>query len=119
LQRLTEEAAGQTAFEVNFTGARFRPNFLLEGCQPHEEDSWLSGVIQLGNELRLQPIMPDPRCSIVSQNPATGERDVDTLRLIMGYRPSPRNAYFGVYAIVENPGTVSVGDEVKLLRAKR
>lgn len=120
LKRLTEEAAGQAtlpgAFQGSFKGTRFRPNFLLEGCQPHEEDSWLSGVIQVGPELRLQPIMPDPRCSIITQDPATGERDVDTLRLIMGYRPSPRNAYFGVYAIVENPGMVSVGDEVKVIR---
>ena len=113
---MTEEAAGQANFQGAFTGTRFRPNFLLEGCQAHEEDSWLGGEIQVGDELRLQPIMPDPRCSIVTQNPSTGERDVDTLRLIMGYRPSPRNAYFGVYAIVENPGTVSVGDEVRVIR---
>ncbi len=59
--------------------------------------------------------MPDPRCSIVTQDPHTGERDADTLRLIMNYRPSARNAYFGIYAIIARPGTVSVGDEVQVL----
>jgi uncharacterized protein YcbX len=117
LQRLTEEASSQTNFQGSLTSTRFRPNFLLGGCHPHEEDSWLSGVIQVGDELRLQPVMPDPRCSIITQNPTTGERDVDTLRLIMGYRPSPRNAYFGIYAIVENPGVVSVRDELKVIRS--
>ena len=109
------EANNQTKFRGSLTGTRFRPNFLLGGCHPHEEDSWLNRVIQVGDELRLQPVMLDPRCSIITHNPATGERDVNTLRLITGYRPSPRNAYFGTYASVENPGVVSVGDEVKLI----
>ena len=117
LQRLTEEASIQTNFRGSLTGTRFRPNFLLGGCHPHEEDSWLSGVIQVGDDLRLKPVTLDPRCSIITQNPTTGERDIDTLRLIMSYRPSPRNTYFGIYAIVENPGIVSVGDEVKVIRS--
>ena len=37
---------------------RFRPNFLLTGCQPHEEDDWLGGVVQIGEELVLSPICP-------------------------------------------------------------
>ena len=117
MQRLTEEASIQTNFRGSLTGTRFRPNFLLGGCHPHEEDSWLSGMIQVGDELRLKPVTLDPRCSIITHNPTTGERDIDTLRLIMSYRPSPRNTYFGIYAIVENPGIVSVGDEVKVIRS--
>ena len=118
LQRLTEEATNQTKFQGSLNGTRFRPNFLLGGCHPHEEDSWLKRVIQIGDELQLQPIMLDPRCSIITHNPTTGERDVDTLRLIISYRPSPRNAYFGTYAIVENPGVVSVGDEVTVIMSR-
>lgn len=95
LQRLTQEAYRQTEFQGSLNGTRFRPNLLLTGYHPHEEDSWLNGVIQIGDELRLQPVMPDPRCSVITLNPPTGERDVDTLRLIMGYRPSPRNTISG------------------------
>jgi hypothetical protein len=91
---------------------RFRPNFLLEGCAPHQEDSWLGGIVQIGAEARIQLVAPDPRCSIVTQDPNTGERDIDTLSLIRSYRPGARTAYFGVYGIVEHPGTVSVGDTV-------
>ena len=110
-----QEPSPQTSGPVSFEGTRFRPNFLLDGCNPHQEDEWLGSLIQIGSELQLQPIMPDPRCAIVTQDPHTGERDADTLRLIMNYRPSPRNAYFGIYAIVARPGPVSVGDEVQVI----
>jgi uncharacterized protein YcbX len=93
---------------------RFRPNFLLEGCLPHQEDSWLGGIIQIGEEARIQLVGPDPRCSIVTQSPDTGEPDVDTLNLIKGYRTDSPGAYFGVYGIVERPGTISVGDVVSV-----
>ena len=91
---------------------RFRPNFLLEGCEAHEEDAWLGGLIQIGSELRLRVVARDPRCAITTHDPTTGEHDVDTLRLTLGYRPSPRAAYFGVYGIVEQPGSISLGDIV-------
>ena len=105
----------QAGDAIPFDSRRFRPNFLLEGCQPHEEDGWLGQAIQIGDHLRLRLVAPDPRCAIVTQDPDTGERDVDTLRLIMSYRPNPLAAYFGVYAIVERPGDVAVGDAVELV----
>ena len=98
--------------QVAIGSERFRPNFLLAGCQPHEEDGWLGGVLQVGPELRLRMVARDPRCAITTISPTTGERDMDTLRLILSYRPSARAAYFGVYGIVERPGAVSVGDTV-------
>jgi len=103
------QQAGET---VQFDSRRFRPNFLLGGCTPHQEDAWLGGVIQIGPEVRLHVMARDPRCAIVTLDPTTGQRTVDTLRLIRRYRPSPRAAYFGVYGIVEHPGMVTVGDAV-------
>ena len=91
---------------------RFRPNFLIEGCEAHEEDTWLGGLVQIGPELRLRVVARDPRCVITTHDPTTGEHDVDTLRLILSYRPSPGAAYFGVYGIVEQPGSISLGDIV-------
>ena len=102
----------QAGERVPFDSRRFRPNFLLRGCTPHQEDEWLSGVIQIGPEVRLHVMARDPRCAIITLDPTTGQRTVDTLRLIMRYRPSPRAAYFGVYGIVEHPGMITVGDTV-------
>ena len=96
--------------EMPFDSRRFRPNFLLKGCEAHEEDGWLGGVIQIGDVVRLRVVARDPRCAITTHDPETGERDFDTLRLILSYRPSPRAAYFGVYGMVERPGEVSLGD---------
>ena len=93
---------------------RFRPNLLLAGCAPHEEDYWLGGVIAIGARLRLRLTAPDPRCAVTAVDPAAGRRDFDTPRLLRAYRPSARAPYFGVYAAVETPGAASVGDTVTL-----
>ena len=105
---------GLTGGAKSFEAERFRPTLLLDGCDPHEEDTWLGKGVLIGERLRLRLISRDPRCAITTLDPATGRRDFDTLRLILSYRPSVRAAYFGVYGIVESPGTVSVGDEVSL-----
>ena len=97
-----------------FEAKRFRPNFLINGCSPHEEDTWLGGVIAIGPELRLRLVAPDPRCAITTVDPDTGQRDIDVPRILLTYRPSARAPYFGVYGVVENPGIVSVGDQVDL-----
>ena len=108
-----DELGRQTGGTITFDSRRFRPNLVLGGCEPHEEDEWIGGVVQIGDELRLRLVARDPRCAITTHSPTTGERDVDTLRLILSYRPDPRAAFFGVYGIVERPGDVSLGDAVR------
>ena len=58
---------------------------LSRGCMPHQEDEWLGGVIQIGPEVRLHVMARDPRCAIVTLDPTTGQRTIDTLRLILGF----------------------------------
>lgn len=111
LQNVAGAAPGHTPL---FEARRFRPNLLLEGCAPHDEDSWLGGVIAIGAKLRLRLTAPDPRCAVTAVDPAAGGRDFDTPRLLRAYRPSARAPYFGVYAAVETPGAASVGDAVEL-----
>ena len=112
LGRLTEGTLNEGARE--FEARRFRPNLLLDGCSPHEEDSWLGGVVAVGPEVRLRVVAPDPRCAITTIDPETGQRDFDTPRFLLTYRPAARAPYFGVYATVETPGTITVGDAVEL-----
>lgn len=96
-----------------FEAKRFRPNFLMDGCSPHDEDYWLGGAVSIGPELRLRIVAPDPRCAITAVDPYTGQRDFDVPRLMLPYRPSRRAPYFGVYAAVESPGRVLLGDTVE------
>ena len=68
----------------------------------------------------IQITKPDARCAITTQDPETGERDLDTLRTILRYRgfranDPERKIDFGVLGEVRRPGRISVGDEVTVL----
>ena len=60
---------------------------------------------------------PDARCAMTTRNPDTGERDFDTLAAIRDYRGlrNGKHLDFGVYADVEEPGPVRLGDPVEPL----
>jgi uncharacterized protein YcbX len=60
---------------------------------------------------------PVPRCAVTTQDPTTGIRSLDTLGAIKGYRGlrDGKRIDFGVYAQVEQPGLVRVGDAVEPL----
>lgn len=90
---------------------RFRSTLLLDGCEPHQEDGWSTRPVRVGAAV-IRILAPDPRCAIINQHPATGATDADAVQAILGYRPNPLAAYFGVYGIVEKPGLVWVGDVV-------
>jgi uncharacterized protein YcbX len=95
---------------------RFRMLIDLEGAKAREEDTWVGGRIALGDAI-LRVTRPDARCAITTQDPDTGERDLDTLRTIISYRGlrEGKHADFGVLADVERPGRIRVGDEVTVL----
>jgi uncharacterized protein YcbX len=95
---------------------RFRMLIELEGASPHEEDGWIGHQIEIGGAV-LSVTKPDARCAITTQDPNTGIRDLDTLRMIIAYRGlrEGKHADFGVLADVARPGTIRLGDEVRLL----
>ena len=99
-------------------GRRFRMLIELEGGAAHEEDTWVGGRIGLGGAVLLISA-PVPRCAITTQDPDTGERDLDTLRTIIAYRglTDDRDIDFGVYGEVEQPGRIRLGDSVEVLAA--
>lgn len=109
VQRLAEEAGGPV------DGRRFRMLFTLSGCEPHEEDEWDERRLRVGDVL-LRVGGPIVRCAVTTRDPDTGEHDLDTLRLIAAYRGRRKgeDVHFGVYASVDEPGTVSVGHAVEL-----
>jgi uncharacterized protein YcbX len=96
-------------------GRRFRMLFELEGATAHEEDGWIGTSIAVGGAV-LSMTHPDARCAVTTQDPDTGEPDLDTLRTIIGYRGlrEGKKIDFGVLGEVSVPGRVSVGDEVRV-----
>lgn len=100
-------------------GRRFRMLIELEGAAAHEEDTWIGGEVAIGSAV-LSITKPDARCAITTQDPDTGERDLDTLRTLIRYRgfrvdDPGRKIDFGVLGEVVRPGTVDVGDTVTVL----
>ena len=100
-------------------GRRFRMLIELEGASPHEEDTWIGRDVAIGSAV-LQITKPDARCAITTQDPDTGERDLDTLRTILRYRgfradDPERKIDFGVLGEVRTPGRITLGDEVRVL----
>ncbi len=94
---------------------RFRMLIELTGGEPHEEDSWVGSRIGLG-EAVLDVSGPVVRCAMTTHDPDTGLRDYDTLRAIKTYRGlTDGGVVFGVKAEVATPGTIRLGDEVRVL----
>jgi uncharacterized protein YcbX len=107
-----ERRAGRTA---PVDERRFRIQVHLAGCDPHEEDTWDGRLLRLG-EARVRVGGPIPRCRATTRSPDTGAKDFDTLKAIAAYRGvrAGKHIDFGVYAEVETPGRVRVGDPAEL-----
>jgi uncharacterized protein YcbX len=114
LEELGRQAGGNGAVD----GRRFRMLFELDGCEPHEEDSWVKRQLRIG-EAVVYLRNDVGRCAITTQNPDSGVPDLDTLRAIKAYRSETANEKgkkhlpFGVYGKVVEPGRVAVGDDVR------
>lgn len=95
---------------------RFRMLLEITGVAPHEEDTWDGRAVGVGRAV-VRMVGQVPRCVVTTQDPATGLKDMDTLKTIHRYREpihdeDGRGLPFGMYAEVETRGTVRVGDEV-------
>jgi len=51
---------------------RFRPNIVISGGKPFEEDQWIHIII---NIIRFKIVKPCDRCKLPTNNPNTGEFD--------------------------------------------
>ncbi|MFZ1725340.1 MAG: MOSC domain-containing protein [Albidovulum sp.] len=94
---------------VELSPLRWRGNFWIEHLRPFEEREWIGHEIRLG-EAVLWVEEPKIRCLATTANPATGQRDADTLRALnamFGHQE------FGVYAKVIKGGNVRVGDRLE------
>lgn len=94
---------------------RFKMSIELDGLRDSEEDGWGGRMVHIGEAL-LEIGSGVPRCVLTTQDPDTGLRDHDTLKVLLGYRDALPTGEppFGVYATVVEPGTVKVGDPVEV-----
>jgi len=94
---------------------RFRQNIIIKpnSARPFVEESWLDGVLLFGNRAdsaRIRLNRRIPRCVMINIDPETGERDARVLKTVA----QTRNNCVGVHASPEKPGSIRVGDVVKV-----
>ena len=87
MQQLNDRLAqgGHAAVGVE----RFRPNIVLAGIEPHDEDRVELLKIAAESEVQLRPVKPCSRCPIPNIDPATGESDPAVGDALQGYRSNP------------------------------
>jgi len=88
---------------------RFRPNIVILGTSPYEEDTWRA---VRGNGLAFGCSAACLRCVITTTDQQTGARDsVEPLGTLATYRRGPDGgAMFGQYLVHSGSGTLRVGD---------
>ena len=96
---------------------RFRPNLVVDGCAPFEEDSWR--LIRVG-EVTFRLVKPCDRCIVTTVDQRSGERAIDAaraepLRTLARFRRSGNKILFGQNLIPSSLGELRIGDPVEVL----
>ncbi|WP_100640267.1 MOSC domain-containing protein [Marinobacter salexigens] len=96
---------------------RFRPNIVIHGPAPWQEDHW--HALEIG-ETRFDIVKPSSRCIVTTVDPDTGVKDpgMQPLRELSGYRRAPDGVIFGQNAIHESPGVVHLDDSVTVIESE-
>jgi len=98
---------------LNLPMIRFRPNLVVQGCDPYAEDEWKR--IRIG-EMSFRVVKPCSRCVIPTVNPETGEREGnEPLKTLMSYRKEGNKVYFGQNLIHDGRGRLETGMSVEIL----
>ena len=101
-----QERAAESRVDVR----RFRPNLLVDtDAAGFPEDDWCGRHVTIGTA-RLKVDMPCPRCVMTTHPVADLPRDPGIMRALV----AGNSGNLGVYASVETPSVVAIGDTVQL-----
>jgi hypothetical protein len=93
---------------------RFRPNIVVKGCAPFDEDRWKT--IDVAG-LTFEVVKPCARCVVTTIDPTTGKSGDEPLRTLATFRKTAEGkVMFGQNVIhVQKSGTIRIGDEVTIV----
>jgi len=95
--------------------SRFRPNIVIKGTKPFEEDKWK--YISIGEEL-FAIVKACPRCKQSCTDQQTGAVSTEPLDVMKSFRALGKNStdvFFAQNAIPLGRGIIKVGDEVRVI----
>jgi uncharacterized protein YcbX len=104
-----------SAIGIPLNPTRFRPNIVIDGIEPWAEFEWVKNAepVRLGS-VSLEVIARTVRCEGVSIDPLEHPHNViDIPKQLVKHFPE-HGPYLGVYAVVKEGGSISIGDEVQI-----
>jgi uncharacterized protein len=90
---------------------RFRPNIVVGGTEPFDEDQWKRFTI---NDITFDAVKPCARCVVTTTDQDTTERNHEPLRTLATFRKRGGGVMFGVNVVHRGTGVIRVGDLVSL-----
>ncbi|RAJ94295.1 hypothetical protein LX87_04181 [Larkinella arboricola] len=94
---------------------RFRPNLVVEGTSPHDEDTWYHFRI---GDLAFYGVKPCARCVLTTIDPETARKGKEPLKTLATYRRLDNKLLFGQNVLAETSGTLRVGQPVTVLERR-
>jgi uncharacterized protein YcbX len=88
---------------------RFRPNIVIDGASPYEEDTWK--YIRIGDQL-LQFGKKCGRCTVTTIDQESGVSSHEPLKTLSTYRKDGSKVCFGSYYLPYTKGNISVNDVI-------
>jgi uncharacterized protein len=104
-----------TGEDAQLDPRRFRPNMVVDttsGAEGFLEDEWLEGTLEVGESIRIGQLRPALRCVMTTHRQAELGRDLRILRTAVQHHHN----HVGVFAAIDVPGTVRIGDPVVLVK---
>lgn len=92
---------------------RFRPNLVVAGAPPHDEDRWRRFAV---GDVEFTAVKLCARCKVTTTDQETGARDPERepLRTLALYRRIESSVYFGVNVVHHGRGRIAVGDRIEV-----
>jgi uncharacterized protein YcbX len=116
----TLEQLSELRPQSRFDERRFRMNVIIDSKEDgFVENDWIDHELTIGDSVRLGVALPDPRCVMTTLAQDELPKDTEVLRTLTRHNRVQVGAAglfpcAGVYAVVEAPGTLRVGDRVAL-----
>jgi uncharacterized protein YcbX len=85
---------------------RFRPNIVVAGSLPYEEDAWQQFRI---GDVEFFGVKPCARCVLTTIDPETGQKGREPLRTLATYRQWKHKILFGQNVLAKPTGALTVG----------
>lgn len=92
--------------------SRFRPNLVVSGCGPYEEDQWRR--VRIG-DIEFDVVKPCSRCVMTTIDESTLIKGREPLRTLATYRKNEYGVCFGQNLVHRSTGVLNIGDAVEIL----